>query len=116
MCGAPIGGTALDGVDINKEAVIVGRVTHDGQSLPGAEAGEPGELTGALAHFGFLIGAWEGEGVGGASGLPDFAFAQVVTFSRTVGATLGYTSRVTSIETGAHIVSESGYWRALDDR
>src|SRR5947209_3314514 len=36
MCGAPIGGTALDGVDINKEAVIVGRVTHDGDTIPGA--------------------------------------------------------------------------------
>jgi uncharacterized GH25 family protein len=36
MCGAPIGGTALDGVDINKEAVIVGRVTRDGETVSGA--------------------------------------------------------------------------------
>jgi uncharacterized GH25 family protein len=36
MCGAPIGGTALQGLDINKEAVIVGRVTHDGANVSGA--------------------------------------------------------------------------------
>ena len=36
MCGAPIGGTALDGLDINKEAVIVGRVTSDGDAVAGA--------------------------------------------------------------------------------
>lgn len=36
MCGAPIGGTALAGLDINKEAVLVGRVTHDGANVAGA--------------------------------------------------------------------------------
>ena len=36
MCGAPIGGTALEGVDINKEAVIVGRVTNAGENVSGA--------------------------------------------------------------------------------
>lgn len=36
MCGAPIGGAALEGVDINKEAVIVGRVGDGTTPLGGA--------------------------------------------------------------------------------
>jgi len=36
MCGAPIGGTALEGLDINKEAVLVGRVTNNGDNVGGA--------------------------------------------------------------------------------
>ena len=35
-CGAPVGGLPLDGVDVNKEAVIQGRVTRDGRPLGGA--------------------------------------------------------------------------------
>jgi hypothetical protein len=72
------------------------------------------DLPSSLSPFAFLLGEWEGEGVGGAPGVDDFAFSQDLSFVRTAEATLGYTSRVTSIETGAHVASEAGYWRALD--
>jgi hypothetical protein len=72
------------------------------------------DLPSALSPFAFLIGGWEGEGVGGAPAVDDFAFAQELSFVRTAAETLGYTSRVTSIETGAHVASEVGYWRALE--
>lgn len=36
MCGGATGGLSLDGVDVAKEAVIQGTVSHDGQPLPGA--------------------------------------------------------------------------------
>jgi hypothetical protein len=72
------------------------------------------DLPSSLSPFAFLVGDWEGEGVGGAPGVDDFAFAQDLSFVRTADSTLGYTSRVTSIETGAHVASEAGYWRALD--
>jgi hypothetical protein len=36
MCGATTGGVSLDGVDISKESVIQGVVTHDDQPVGGA--------------------------------------------------------------------------------
>ena len=36
MCGAPVGGVSLDGVDVAKEAVIVGEVVRDGEPVGGA--------------------------------------------------------------------------------
>jgi len=72
------------------------------------------ELPVALSPFAFLIGEWEGEGVGGAPGVDDFAFAQELSFARTADASLAYSSRVWSIETGRHVAAESGYWRAIE--
>jgi hypothetical protein len=68
-----------------------------------------------LSAFEFLLGDWEGEGVGGVPGGPDFAFAQELTYTRVDDETLTYASRVWSIETNAHVASEAGYWRALPD-
>ena len=70
---------------------------------------------GPLAAFEFLLGDWEGEGVGGSPGAPDFAFAQESTFARVTEDTLRYSTRVWSIETAEHVSSESGFWRALPE-
>ena len=36
MCGAPVGGASLDGVDLDHEAVIQGIVERDGEPVSGA--------------------------------------------------------------------------------
>ena len=36
MCGAPVGGASLEGVDLNREAVIQGVVARDGEPVGGA--------------------------------------------------------------------------------
>ena len=68
-----------------------------------------------LAAFEFLVGGWEGEGVGGVPGGADYAFAHELTFSGVTDDTLSYVSRIWSIETGLHVASESGFWRALPE-
>ncbi|MCU1677963.1 MAG: hypothetical protein JWM93_2721 [Frankiales bacterium] len=68
-----------------------------------------------LSAFEFLLGHWEGEGVGGVPGGDDFAFAQELAFTLASADTLGYATRVWSIETNEHVASEAGFWRALPD-
>jgi hypothetical protein len=72
-------------------------------------------LPSPLSAFEFLVGGWEGEGVGGVPNGDDYAFAQELTFSRVSEDTLGYVSRIWSFETDRHIASESGFWRALPE-
>lgn len=36
MCGAPVQGRSMPGVDLDRETVICGQVTHDGQPVPAA--------------------------------------------------------------------------------
>ena len=74
------------------------------------------EIEGDLAHYGFLVGKWDGEGVGAAPGQPDFAFAQELAFTQVAPATLSYETRIWSIETGDFVAHEVGHWRALPDR
>ena len=68
-----------------------------------------------LAAFEFLLGDWEGEGVGGVPGGEDFAFAQESTYARVDDETISFLTRIWSIETNAHVASESGYWRPRPD-
>lgn len=64
MCGAVVGGLPLDGVDINKEAVIQGQVLRDGVPFGGAYVrllDRSGEFTAevptsASGHFRFFAG------------------------------------------------------------
>lgn len=64
MCGATEGGLSLAGVDVEKEAVIQGQVTRDGQPLHGAYVrllDRSGEFTAevptsASGHFRFFAG------------------------------------------------------------
>ena len=36
MCGAPVGGVSVEGIDVAKETVIQGTVESGGQPVPGA--------------------------------------------------------------------------------
>lgn len=68
MCGATEGGLSLDGVDVAKEAIIQGRVTHDGEPVGNAYVrllDRSGEFaaevpTSATGHFRFFAadGEW----------------------------------------------------------
>jgi hypothetical protein len=64
MCGATAGGLSLDGVDVEKEAVVQGQVTRDGQPVGNAYVrllDRTGEFTAevptsATGHFRFFAG------------------------------------------------------------
>ncbi|MGH3361244.1 MAG: DUF1416 domain-containing protein [Nocardioides sp.] len=64
MCGATEGGLSLDGVDVEKEAIVQGQVTRDGAPVPNAYVrllDRTGEFTAevptsASGHFRFFAG------------------------------------------------------------
>jgi hypothetical protein len=64
MCGATKGGLSLDGIDVAKEAIIQGQVTHDGEPVENAYVrllDRTGEFTAevptsATGHFRFFAG------------------------------------------------------------
>ncbi len=64
MCGATVGGLSLDGVDVAKEAVVQGQVTHEGEPVSPAYVrllDKTGEFTAevptsASGHFRFFAG------------------------------------------------------------
>ena len=64
MCGAKEGGLSLEGVDVAKEAIIQGQVTHDGEPVGNAYVrllDRTGEFTAevptsATGHFRFFAG------------------------------------------------------------
>jgi Protein of unknown function (DUF1416) len=65
MCGATEGGLSLDGIDVAKEAIIQGQVTHDGEPVGNAYVrllDRTGEFTAevptsATGHFRFFAGS-----------------------------------------------------------
>ena len=67
MCGAIEGGLSLDGVDVDKEAVIQGQVLREGQPVQGAYVrllDRTGEFTAEVptsesGHFRFFAGDGE---------------------------------------------------------
>jgi uncharacterized GH25 family protein len=68
MCSPPVGGLSMDGVDINKESVIQGLVTREGQPVASAyvrllDASDEFTaevVTSATGHFRFFArpGQW----------------------------------------------------------
>ncbi len=64
MCGATEGGLSLDGIDVNKEAIIQGQVTRDGEPVTTGYVrllDRSGEFTAevplsATGHFRFFAG------------------------------------------------------------
>ena len=64
MCGATEGGLSLDGIDVNKEAIIQGQVVRDGEPVSNAYVrllDRTGEFTAevptsATGHFRFFAG------------------------------------------------------------
>jgi hypothetical protein len=67
MCGATEGGLSLDGIDVNKEAVVQGRVVRGGEPVGNAYVrllDRTGEFTAevptsATGHFRFFAGPGE---------------------------------------------------------
>jgi hypothetical protein len=72
-----------------------------------------------LAPLGFLLGRWEGAGIGGYPTIESFRFGQEVSFSHNGKPFLIYTSRTWRLDEdgqiGAPLGTESGYWRPRPD-
>jgi hypothetical protein len=74
------------------------------------------ELHPDLEPLKFLLGDWEGAGVGGYPTIESFRFGQEISFSHIGKPYLIYTSRTWRLDDegnlGAPLARESGYWRA----
>ncbi len=77
---------------------------------------EPHPDLGALR---FLLGRWEGAGIGGYPTIESFQFGQEISFSHNGKPFLIYTSRTWRLDDEGHIGpplgTESGYWRPRPD-
>jgi len=85
-------------------------VTDTGGYLP-----EPGEPHADLAPLRFLLGRWEGAGVGGYPTIESFQFGQEITFGHNGKPYLIYLSRTWLLDAdgapGRPLAMESGFWR-----
>jgi hypothetical protein len=72
-----------------------------------------------LEPLAFLIGEWEGAGVGGYPTIESFRFGQEISFTHNGKPFLIYTSRTWRLDDegnlGAPLAIESGYWRPQPD-
>jgi hypothetical protein len=75
------------------------------------------ELPALVQQFAFLLGSWQGEGVGGYPTIDggDFRYGQRVTFECPGKPLIVYTSRSWSLDDGRTLSLESGYWRPTGD-
>jgi hypothetical protein len=68
-----------------------------------------------VARLGFLLGRWEGAGVGGYPTIESFRFGQEIEFSHIGKPYLIYRSRTWRLDDegnlGQPLATESGYWR-----
>jgi len=72
-----------------------------------------------LASLSFLLGRWEGAGIGGYPTIESFRFGQEISFSHNGKPFLIYTSRTWRLDEegriGPPLGTESGYWRPRPD-
>jgi nitrobindin-like protein len=72
-----------------------------------------------LEPLGFLLGRWEGAGIGGYPTIESFRFGQEISFSHNGKPFLIYASRTWRLDEEGHIGpplgTESGYWRPRPD-
>ena len=72
-----------------------------------------------IARLGFLLGRWEGAGVGGYPTIESFRFGQEIEFSHNGKPYLIYTSQTWRLDDegniGAPLGRESGFWRVQAD-
>ncbi len=73
------------------------------------------DLHPACAPIAALLGTWRGEGRGRYPTIADFTYGEELTFSHVGRPFLVYAQRTWSLETGAPMHSETGYWRSFDD-
>lgn len=73
----------------------------------------------AVARLGFLLGRWEGAGVGGYPTISSFRFGQELEFSHNGKPYLIYSSRTWRLDDegnlGEPLGTESGFWRVQQD-
>jgi THAP4-like, heme-binding beta-barrel domain len=85
----------------------------------GPGPGEAPEPHPDLAPLSFLLGRWEGAGVGGYPTIESFRFGQEISFSHNGKPFLIYTSRSWLLDEDGNLVrplaTESGYWRPQPD-
>ena len=90
-------------------------VADAGGYLPGA--GEPHP---DLAPLTYLVGRWEGAGVGGYPTIESFHFGQEITFSHNGKPYLSYVSRTWLLDAegkpGRPLAMETGFWRPRPER
>ena len=72
-----------------------------------------------LAPLGFLLGRWEGAGIGGYPTIESFRFGQEISFSHNGKPFLIYASRTWRLDEegriGPPLGTETGYWRPRPD-
>lgn len=72
-----------------------------------------------LAPLAFLLGEWEGAGVGGYPTIESFRFGQEISFTHTGKPFLVYSSRTWLLDAegglSRPLARETGYWRAQPD-
>ena len=73
-----------------------------------------------LEALSFLLGRWEGAGIGGYPTIESFRFGQEISFTHNGKPFLIYTSRTWRLDDegqiGPPLGTESGYWRPRPDR
>jgi hypothetical protein len=93
-----------------------GALPNEAGALPG-EAGTPPHPN--LTPLLFLLGRWEGAGVGGYPTIESFRFGQELTFSHNGKPFLSYVSKTWLLEDdgtiGRPLGTETGYWRPQPD-
>ena len=83
------------------------------------QPGQTPELHPSVAPLGFLLGRWEGAGIGGYPTIESFRFGQELRFGHNGKPYLIYTSRTWLLDEagtiGRPLAAESGFWRLQPD-
>jgi hypothetical protein len=68
-----------------------------------------------VEHLAFLLGTWVGEGVGDYPTIEHFGYREQTRFTHEGKPVIAYAQRTWSLDEGAPMHSETGYWRGSGD-